>query len=128
MTYMRTLFEKLRANYEFDPERIFTLGFSQGTPVAYRVGASDIAKVRGVIACAGRLPEDVIRRMGTFDEFPVLIVHGRGDESVPMSDAKEAEAVLNESGFEVQTHYFDGYHDLPPDEVDAIVKWIEAQG
>ncbi len=127
MVYMRALFETLRAQYTFDPDRVFTLGFSQGAPVAYRIAASDIAKVRGVIACGGKLTDDIIQRIGTFEEFPVMLVHGRGDESVPIEEAERAEGILTDSGFEVATEYFDGYHDLPPDQVDAIVKWVETR-
>ena len=127
MSYMRTLFEKIRADYKFDEERVFTLGFSQGVPVAYRVAASDIVKVKGVVSCAGKLPEDIIQRMGTFEEFPVLLIHGRGDESVPIEEAEQADEILSDGGFEINTHYFDGYHDLPPDQVDVVVKWIETR-
>lgn len=87
--------------------RTVFVGLSQGANVAYAVGLGpSYARPAGVIALAGgfrdELPPDLQRPLP-----PIAIVHGRADESVPVSVARHARDVLERAGATVlyrETH------------------------
>jgi predicted esterase len=124
LAYMKRLWEALQAGWHFDRNRVFLLGFSQGSAMAYRLAASGILRPAGVIACGGDLPPDVEARLDRIDRFPTLIVHGTRDESMTYDKAVEGQLALELAGFDVATEYFDGGHDLPPDQIEAVWAWI----
>ena len=127
VNYMGRLYDDVKDRYAFDEDRVFLLGFSQGSAVAYRFGASGLVRPAGVIACGGDLPPDVAERIGTFEAFPVLVVHGTQDQAMSFDKAKEGEGQLRDGGFDVTTHYFEGAHELPKDVVGEIVAWMGQQ-
>lgn len=128
LAYMERLWNTLREGWRFDESRVFLLGFSQGSAMAYRFGASGILKPAGVIACGGDLPPDVEARLGEIEKFPVRIVHGTGDDSMAYDKAVEGQQALEAAGFDVSTQYFEGGHDIPPEQVEAIWAWIDNKG
>ena len=127
MEYMAQLMERLTGAHAFDSGRVFSLGFSQGTALAFRFGASGIVAPRGVIACGGDLPPDVAERLDTLAPFPAMIVHGRDDTTMSFAKAEEGSVTLRAHGFGVTTHYFDGGHDIGPEQVEEIAAWMERQ-
>lgn len=127
MAYMERFWADLRTRYTFDPERVFLMGFSQGSALAFRFGTSGIVRPAGIIACGGDLPPDVAERLDDIPRVPVLIVHGTNDPAMGLAKAQEGEAQLREAGFDVATHYFDGAHEIPEEALQAIVAWIKAQ-
>ncbi len=127
MDYMAQLMERIEGEYTFDRDRVFSLGFSQGTALAFRFGASGIVAPRGVIACGGDLPPDVAERLDSLTRFPAMIVHGRDDTTMSFAKAEEGVATLRAHGYDTTTHYFDGGHDIGPDQVQEIAAWMERQ-
>lgn len=127
MAYMRKLFAEIRRQYEFDPAKVFFLGFSNGAALAFRVAASGIADPAGVIACCGDLPANVAEQLDRLPKFPALIVHGKKDTMMRLERGREAEATLREYGFSVDTIYFDGGHEVPEEQWVAIAEWTRAR-
>ncbi|MEX2015877.1 MAG: alpha/beta fold hydrolase [Candidatus Hydrogenedentales bacterium] len=124
MNYMRRLVEAVGKKHPFDERRVFALGFSQGSALAFRFGAAGIVPIRGVVACGGDLPPDVAARLSELKPFPALIVHGKDDQAMSFEKAREGEQQLRDHNFPVDTDYFDGGHELPPEVVARIVKWM----
>jgi predicted esterase len=125
--YMARLVEAVRGQFRFDPSRVFALGFSQGSAMAHRLGASGVVRPAGVVQCGGDLPPDVAARLGELDPYPVLVVHGRGDTQMSFEKAQQGEGQLREAGWPVGVDYFEGEHDLPAEVVSRIVAWMEAR-
>lgn len=126
--YMRRLMQAVAERYPFDPARVFWLGFSQGVSMAYRFAVSSGTVPRGVIACGADLPPDVYEKLDEAPRFPIFIAHGTEDTVVPIAHALEAEKLLQARGFAVDKFFYPGGHEIPPDTVDRIGNWIEAQG
>jgi len=122
--YITRLVSEVGEKRPFDPDKVFLMGFSQGAALAYRLASQGTIKPAGVIACSGKLTEDITERLGEFPAFPTLIIHGDEDDSVPIDEAKEAAAQLREHGFEVETQYFEGQHLMPIDKIEYIAEWI----
>ena len=80
------------------------MGFSQGAMTALYTGLRRTVAPRGVLAFSGalvaadRLGEATVRP-------PVLIVHGEGDEVVPVERSRLAQSALEAAGFDVQALY-----------------------
>jgi predicted esterase len=79
VAYMEQFYKLLQETCEVDPERVFMLGFSQGVSMAYRTWAHSSLPVRGVIACGGDLPPDMIELLKGLPPIQILLVHGRQD-------------------------------------------------
>lgn len=125
LEYMARLIDALRAEFTYDPNRVVLLGFSQGSAMAYRLAASGLIAHVGVVACGGDLPPDVEDQLDDLDPFPTLIVHGKHDESMHFEKAVEGELAMRAQDWPVETHYFDGAHELPEAALQAIAAWMD---
>ena len=99
-----------------------TIGTRKRSPLE---GGSRGVSSTGGIAAGGHLPEDVADRLDKIEPFPTLIVHGHEDESVDVEKAQEGEARLQAHGYEVDVQFFEGGHDLPAEELEKILEWME---
>ena len=124
LAYMALLYNTIQEEYSFDPERVFLLGFSQGVAMAFRFAASGHITTRGVIACGGDLPPDVAARIEEVTPFPALVMHGTQDTIVPIAKSEACVEVLEQHQFPVETHFFEGNHEIPDAQVEAISEWI----
>lgn len=125
--YFQRLYAELKSTLRFDEQKVFLLGFSQGSVLSFRIAASGVLPTAGLIACGADIPADVRERLPEMQKMPVLVVHGEKDNSMNISCAHEAEKALRDSGFDVETLYFDGGHELPEAEVGNIANWMEAR-
>lgn len=125
VAYLTRLYDSLKKTYSFDPERVFLLGFSQGVAMAFRFASSGHIVPRGVIACGGDLPPDVEARLESIAPFPALVMHGRNDPLVPIDKSEACVEALQQHNFSVDTHYFEGDHDIPEAQVGAIGEWMQ---
>ena len=125
LAYMAQLYDSLKEEYTFDPERVYLLGFSQGVAMAFRFASSGHITPRGVIACGGDLPPDVAERLDTITPYPALIMHGLQDDMVPLAKGEACVETLEQHNFSVETHFFEGGHDIPEAQVDAINDWLQ---
>lgn len=125
--YFERLYVELRSKLRFDERKVYLLGFSQGSVLSFRIAASGVVPAAGLIACGADIPADVQEKLPEIPKLPVLVVHGKKDESMNISGAQAAEQALRDNGFAVDTQYFDGGHELPEAEVGKIADWIEAQ-
>lgn len=125
LAYVERLLKRLKSDHEFDSRRVFLLGFSQGSAMAFRYAARGGVRPAGVIAAGGDLPPDVEADLEELSKFPVMIVHGNDDTSMHVDKARRGEATLRDHGFSVDAFYFDGAHELPDQAIERIVAWIE---
>ena len=123
--YFERVLRAVEQDFDFDPERVFLMGFSNGAAMAFRLGTSGVVKPAGIVACCGDLPADVAERLSGLERFPVLIAHGKEDSMVNLDKAREAESVLRSKGFETETLFFDGGHEMGPAELDRILDWLQ---
>lgn len=123
--YFERVLRAVEQDFDFDPERVFLMGFSNGAAMAFRLGTSGLVKPAGIVACCGDLPADVAERLPDLERFPVLIAHGKEDPMVSIDKAREAESALRSNGFETETLFFDGGHEMRPAEMDRILNWLQ---
>jgi len=113
VAYMERFFKLLQETCEVDSQRVFMLGFSQGVSMAYRTWAHSSLPVRGVIACGGDLPPDIVEQLEGLPPIQILLVHGRQDEEVSPEKAQKALKHLRASGLKPELFDFEGGHVVP---------------
>jgi polyhydroxybutyrate depolymerase len=123
--YINRLIERLSDTHRFDPARIFILGFSQGSSMAYRFAASQTTPIRGLISCCSDLPADVAEILPGLKPFPVLLAHSPDDPVAEPGKGDDAEQLLERHRFSVSRIVFDGGHAITPELVRLIGAWIE---
>ena len=94
-----SLIEKHEMSGKLD--RVFFLGFSQGSIMALDAVVSGRWPIAGLIAFSGRLATlDRERAVGV----PVLLVHGASDPVIPSSETLAIENTLKELNIAVESH------------------------
>lgn len=96
------------------PEATALLGFSQGTMMSLEVGPR-LGGLAGIVGFSGRLARG--ESLGqAVAKPPVLLIHGDGDEMIPVAAMGEAAEALTAAGFDVRTHISAGMgHGIAPD-------------
>lgn len=115
--------------YEADARRVVMMGFSQGAALSYALSAAQPGLLCGVIALAGFMPFDASHSStplhSTQNVLPrYLIIHGVDDNIVPITLAREARAVLEARGAQVEYHEYPGGHKISTQGMKDIAQWI----
>ncbi len=124
VAYMEQFYRLLQETCEVESQRVFLLGFSQGVSMAYRTWAHGSLPVRGVIACGGDLPPDIVEQLEGLPPIEILLVHGRQDEEVPPEKAQEALKHFRTHGLKPELFDFEGGHVVPSRALPRIEEMI----
>lgn len=118
------LLDTLQARYHYDPNKIFLLGFSQGSSIAYRFAVSHKVPIAGMISCCADLPPDVATALPNVTAFPVLLGYAEKDALVPRTKVEKAEGILRAANFDCEVYPYPGEHKVSTDFVEKLGRWI----
>ncbi|MGA7936051.1 MAG: alpha/beta hydrolase [Kovacikia sp.] len=96
-------------------------GFSQGGAMTLDVGVN--LPLAGLMVLSGYLHAPLQPEISSFP--PVLMVHGRQDQVVPLLSAHQARDSLQGLGIELQYHEFDMGHEIQPIVLEQIQNFVE---
>jgi len=108
-------------------ERTVFGGFSMGTVMSYALGlAAERPAPAGIIAFSGFVPTVEGWRPSLADrqETGVFIAHGRRDPVLDVEYARQARALLEEGGLEVEYHESDVAHQIDAGALRAATRWV----
>jgi len=100
--------------------RTILSGFSQGGAMTLDVGLN--LPLAGLISLSGYLHPVTQAKTTTYP--PVLLVHGRQDNVVPLNAAISAKEQLMQLGVAVQYHEFDMGHEIRPEAIPVIRDFV----
>jgi phospholipase/carboxylesterase len=111
------------SEYDLDPRRVFTVGFSNGANIA----ASLLLLHPGLLAGA-----ILLRAMTPFEPeitpdlpgTPVYLAAGRSDTMVPPESTERLAGLLREAGAEVTLDWQPGGHGIGHAEIEAAREWL----
>jgi phospholipase/carboxylesterase len=126
--YMEQFYKLLQERFEVDSQRVFMLGFSQGVSMAYRTWAHSSLPVRGVVACGGDLPPDIVEQLDGLPPIQILLVHGSRDEDVSPEKVEEAREHLAASGLQPELFVFEGGHVVPSVVLPKVERMVKGTG
>lgn len=106
-----------------DPRRVYLLGFSQGATLAYGIGLTAPAKLRGIVGIGGRvLPEiaPIAAPSAALRHLTLLIQHGRHDPVMPLARGHATRNLFVALGVMLGYREYEAAHEItPPMIVDA---------
>jgi phospholipase/carboxylesterase len=111
------------------PDRTVLGGFSMGSVMSYSLGlGAERPAPAGILAFSGFVPvvdgwEPHLDDRGATRAF---IAHGRNDPIMAVDFARQARALLETGGLDVEYHESDAAHHIDPAHVPAAVDWLAA--
>jgi phospholipase/carboxylesterase len=111
------------------PGRTVLGGFSMGSVMSYSLGlGAERPAPAGILAFSGFVPvvdgwEPHLDDRGGTRAF---IAHGRNDPIMAVDFARQARALLETGGLDVEYHESDAAHHIDPAHVPAAVDWLAA--
>ncbi len=113
---LTTWIESLPASTGIPLDRTWIAGFSQGGAMTLEIGLD--LPVAGLIVLSGYLHQN--RAKPPQSAPPVLLLHGRQDNVVPIAAAQKSREILTQWGVDVQYQEFDMGHSIAPEVLDAV--------
>ncbi len=106
--------------------KVVLLGFSQGVSAAYLAALRRPGRIAGVVAFAGKFPEEEVtpEEIRAGSQIRVLIGHGTADRNVDLAESARARDLLRGAGYEVRFLTFDGGHEVPASLLRLTGEWI----
>ena len=106
-----------------DRHQLVLAGFSQGAAMALAAAKYFSYKPAGVVAASGFLPEGDVSGL---EEVQVFWGHGRNDDIIPITTARDGAARLASQGIEVAFCETDAGHKISHQCLRGLEDWIEA--
>jgi phospholipase/carboxylesterase len=120
---------ELLATYPIDPQRLFLMGFSQGTMMSLSYLLTRPKRVAGVIAQSGYIPTEAGLKVAV-DQLkgkPVVMTHGLEDSRMPLAWARQSRDLLESYGVNVSYHEFHMDHEITGESLAAVYEWLGEQ-
>ncbi len=107
--------------------RIVLAGFSQGGVIALQVGLRLEQRLAGIMALSTYLHDH--ERVGSevslaSVDVPIFMAHGQSDPMIPIARAVMSRDALRALGYQVQWHEYGMGHQVCPQEIDDIARWL----
>lgn len=109
---------------------IYLAGFSQGGAIALHTALRQTMPLGGVLALSSYLPlADNITQQAqpTTMQTPIFMAHGKNDNVVPISLAKQSRDLLHHMGYRIEWHEYVMQHSVCEQELKDIRAWLQVQ-
>jgi len=113
-----------------DPRRVYLLGFSQGATLAYGIGLTAPAKLRGIVGIGGRvLPEiaPIAAPATALRHLTLLIQHGTSDPVMPLARAHATRNLFADLGVMLGYREYDAAHEITASMVSDACEFLRTQ-
>ena len=121
--------DEILQSYPIDQDRLYLLGFSQGSIVSLSYALIKPLRVAGVIAQSGYLPSESglqIDNVGVRNK-PFLLTHGIQDAMLPIDWARRSRDTLQALGVDLEYYEFNMGHQVTAESLTFISTWLEKQ-
>jgi phospholipase/carboxylesterase len=118
---------------EYKPagNRLFLMGFSQGSVMSYMTAFNTPELLHGVIALSGQLPEKTLpteHALPLLRKLPFLVMHGIYDDVLPIAKGRAAHQFLQEHVNDVIYEEYPIAHQISDIGISHIHSWLEERG
>jgi phospholipase/carboxylesterase len=121
--------EEILATYPIDPQKLFLLGFSQGSLLSMCYTLTHPSRVAGVIAQSGYIPNGVELEINEANVKgkPFLLTHGEQDTLIPVEWGRASREHLQKLGVDLSYHEFQMGHSVSMESLEVINQWLKKQ-
>ena len=125
--------DQILVTYPINPQKLFLLGFSQGSilSMCYMLGRPN--KVAGVVAQSGYIPKNISNDEdfqiieSDLKDKPIIVTHGREDSMIPVDWARASRDFLQNLGIYLSYYEFNMGHNISTESISVINTWLEKQ-
>ena len=113
-----------------DPARTFLLGFSQGAMMSLGALLTEPDRLAGVVALSGRFAPSLFEATAAPEAIarvPVLAAHGLHDDVLPVAHGRGVRDALATRVTDFTYQEFPIGHEISPDELDLVARWLAAR-
>ncbi len=124
-----TFIDEAIANYPVDKNKLYLLGFSQGSIMSMSYALTKPQRVAGVIAQSGYIPHESglqIDEAGIKNK-PFILTHGIQDPMLPVDWARRSRDTLQKLETNLEYHEFNMGHNANTESLAVINSWLEKQ-
>ncbi len=124
-----TFIDEIIANYPVDKNKLYLLGFSQGSIVSMSYTLTKPQRIAGVIAQSGYIPNESglqIDEEGIKGK-PFILTHGIQDPMLPVDWARRSRDTLQKLETHLEYHEFNMGHNVTAESLAVINTWMENQ-
>jgi len=124
-----TFIDEITMNYPVDKNKLYLLGFSQGTIMSMSYALTKPQRVAGVIAQSGYIPHESglqIDEAG-IKHKPFILTHGIQDPLLTIDMARRSRDILQKLEVDLEYHEFNMAHNISEESLVAINSWLEKQ-
>jgi phospholipase/carboxylesterase len=121
--------EEIFSAYPVHPEKLFLLGFSQGSILSMCYTLSHPSRIAGVIAQSGYIPKGMNLEIDEEEikSKPFLLTHGKQDTLIPIEWGRLTRDMLQSLGVDLTYHEFQMGHQVSMESLVIISAWLEKQ-
>lgn len=123
-----TFIGEIIAEYRPAGNKVFLMGFSQGSVMSYLTAFHAPELLHGVIACSGQLPEKTVPHESlkpALCKLPFLVIHGIYDDVLPIAKGRAAHAWLQEHIEDLTYREYPIAHQIADSGIELICSWLE---
>ncbi len=113
--------------FDPDPDRIFLMGFSQGTILSLAYALNHPGKIQHVLALSGYVNQQLLIKpleAGAYKDLDVFASHGSVDQVIPVEWARRTPEFLNKLEIEHEYKEYPVGHGVAPQNFFDMLSWI----
>jgi phospholipase/carboxylesterase len=122
-----TFIGEIIVEYQPAGNKVFLMGFSQGTVMSYLTAFHAPELLHGVVACSGQLPEKTVPDSNlkpALRKLPFLVMHGVYDDILPIAKGRAAHAWLREHVEDLTWREYPIAHQISESGIELISSWL----
>ena len=114
-------------SYPVDPARLFLLGFSMGTVMAFALSLTRPELFRGVVAQSGYVPEGthLSFRWQALGGLAYFVAHGTEDPVIPVAFARRTRQLLEQSNARVEYREYPMGHQISQESIRDSASFLD---
>ncbi len=127
---LKKFVEDIKRVPDLDAEKIFVMGFSQGTIMGLSLAFTEPELFKGLIAIGGRTLQEISAQAQgrRYDKKPeILLIHGLQDNKLPFFHAEATNKTLQNANFNVDFETYQAGHEITVEMRDDIRKWLDSK-
>ena len=120
---------EILTTYPIDPQKLFLLGFSQGSLLSMCYALEHPSRVAGVIAQSGYIPSHINLEINETEvrNKPFILTHGVQDTMIPIECGRASRDRLQALGVDLTYQEFQMGHTVSLNSLEMISEWLERQ-
>lgn len=123
-----TFLEEIKELYNVDRQKVFLLGFSQGTILSIAFALNHPDKLQNIIALSGYVNQELLEddfREKDHSHLYFFVSHGSADQVIPVDWARKTPEFLESLKIRHEYHEYPVGHGVAPQNFFDLKKWIE---